>query len=212
MSFVLNVEWTVRRAGSPSLMRPCGRCGQPRPFRSTGKFRLNANGSRLDAWLIHACGVCGKTWNRVIFERQPVGRVPGHVLDALHSNDAAYACSIDRSRSNSGGRPSKRCTGFLLTERRQSAFSDNTQAVQLVIKDPDRSGVRLDKILAQGLGVSRTDVSRLAALGIVEVQGNMPKALRRPVPTKLALTVRVHSQERDTDCLRSWLCGLQAGC
>lgn len=67
----------------------CG-CGGLRAFQSSGKIRLNANGRKLDAWLIYKCLTCEKTWNRPIFERQNVRDIDPVVLDALESNDPQW--------------------------------------------------------------------------------------------------------------------------
>ena len=48
----------------------CSRCRGIKPFRCSEKFRLNANGKRLDAWLIYRCASCDNTWNRPVLERR----------------------------------------------------------------------------------------------------------------------------------------------
>ena len=54
----------------PQPWLACSRCRDIRPFRCSEKFRLNANGKRLDAWLIYRCGSCDNTWNRPVLERR----------------------------------------------------------------------------------------------------------------------------------------------
>jgi hypothetical protein len=71
MCNALQVRWTI----IPAIAR------------SSQKIRLNANGRKLDAWLIYKCVMCDKTWNRPIFERVNVRDISPAVLEALQSND-----------------------------------------------------------------------------------------------------------------------------
>ncbi len=36
----------------------CGGCGKKQEFVNSGKFRVNANGNRVDVWLIYRCKKC----------------------------------------------------------------------------------------------------------------------------------------------------------
>ena len=42
------------------IIRRCGGCGKKMVFECAGKFRVNANGRRLDVWLIYRCQRCGR--------------------------------------------------------------------------------------------------------------------------------------------------------
>ena len=87
MCNALQVHWTVVPKFAPQPWIVCSGCGSLRAFQSSNKIRLNANGRKLDAWLIYKCTVCDKTWNRPIFERRNVRDIDSVVLDALQSND-----------------------------------------------------------------------------------------------------------------------------
>ena len=87
MCDTFRVRWTIIPQIAPQPWIACSGCGGLRAFQSSGKIRLNANGRRLDAWLIYKCLACEKTWNRPIFERQTVRDISPAVLDALQSND-----------------------------------------------------------------------------------------------------------------------------
>ena len=73
-----------------------GKSTSERPFVSSGKFRMNANGRRLDVWLIYKCPACGTTWNMEVVARTPVSELSPGRLRAYESNDPAaaraYAC------------------------------------------------------------------------------------------------------------------------
>lgn len=68
--------WKVRPVKPPAVRRQCPGCGTAKSiYESTGKFRVNANGSRLDVWLIYRCVRCKKSWNMEILERMETGRL-----------------------------------------------------------------------------------------------------------------------------------------
>src|SRR5262245_61978843 len=87
MSNVIRVAWTITPKTTPQPWSNCNRCGGPRPFRCSGKFRLNANCKRLDAWLIYKCTSCDETWNRPVIERRAIRDFEPAMLAALEAND-----------------------------------------------------------------------------------------------------------------------------
>src|SRR5271166_2979487 len=87
MCLTLRVRWTIVPQAAPQPWIVCRNCGGLKAFRCSGKIRLNANGRKLDAWLIYKCTTCENTWNRPIFERRSIRDVSPAVLEALQSND-----------------------------------------------------------------------------------------------------------------------------
>ena len=87
------------------LVKHCPRCRGTRPFRCTGRFRVNASGRLLDVWLLFECAGCGDTARLPVLERVPVSRVPRARLDAFTANDAALALAVasDRTLLRRGG-------------------------------------------------------------------------------------------------------------
>src|SRR5262249_52293265 len=89
MSDALRVQWTIIPRIAPQPWLTCSRCSGARRFRSSGKIRVNANGKRVDAWLIYKCTGCDSTWNRPILERRPVAMIESGFLAALSTSEAA---------------------------------------------------------------------------------------------------------------------------
>src|SRR5262245_31300010 len=83
---VVHVRWILSPKTPPRPWLACSRCGGERPFQASGKIRLNANGRRLDAWLIYRCAACDSTWNRPLFERRNVADFDRVTLAALETN------------------------------------------------------------------------------------------------------------------------------
>ncbi|MEM9634922.1 MAG: DUF1062 domain-containing protein [Pseudomonadota bacterium] len=190
MSSFLNVVWTISSSTTPSIIRPCGRCGVVRPFTSTGKFRLNANGSRLDAWLIYRCLHCGKRWNRTVFERKPVSSIPKEQLVALQENDTRFAAELVRLSSHSAVTTCSENELQIATETRAPyPHLVDGKGFKLTIRNPSGCRVRLDQVLAKGLGLSRKDIVDLFKAGAISVVSGGRKALKRPVPESIELSL-----------------------
>ncbi len=166
MPGTLCITWTITSSVSapPMPILPCARCGAQRAFTSSGRFRLNANGKRLDAWLIYRCTVCDQTWNRTVFERRTRNVVDPTLLEALQGNDAALAretafdmTSIKRWASGGGD------TAISVVKDVSSSQMADADLLQITIRMPSpMRGIRCDKVLALGLGLSRSAIGKLA--------------------------------------------------
>ena len=188
MSSLLHAEWTVLSTEPPHIKRPCGRCGRPRAFASTGNFRLNANGNRLDAWLIYRCLSCRKRWNRPFFERRPLQCVSQEILASLQDNDEALARQVAlKPLEDSGCALHEPSRTYTLKKRVLCGDSACSAALRLTIFNPGGCRVRLDRVLADGLGVSRRAVHDLADKDVFQISKGTRKALKRPIKAKTVL-------------------------
>ncbi len=61
---------------SIKILYKCSGCGKKMHFVNTGRFRVNANGNKVDIWLIYRCAKCKNSLNLTIYER----RKPNHIL------------------------------------------------------------------------------------------------------------------------------------
>ena len=82
----------------------CGGCGKKQEFLNSGKFRVNANGNRVDVWLIYRCRKCKHSWNLTIYERTSPSKIPTELFEAFQTNDTetamAYGKNIDFLKKN----------------------------------------------------------------------------------------------------------------
>lgn len=198
MSSHIHIEWTVLTAETPHLLRPCGRCGSIRSFASTGKFRLNANGNRLDSWLIYRCLACGRRWNRAILHRRPINSVSQTLLLSLQENDTALARKMALAPPDkSDGEIIGRNREFTLEKRLLTPNGSEYDASRLTILNPSRNSVRLDKLLAAGLTLSRSMVHCLVAKGAITLACGSCKGLKR----KLGQRVEVRCPLLAPECV-----------
>lgn len=69
----------------------CGRCGKKQEFINSGKFRVNANGNRIDVWLIYRCKKCKHSWNLTIYERKNPAKIAPEEYELFLTNDDELA-------------------------------------------------------------------------------------------------------------------------
>lgn len=183
MSETLCVKWTITTNEYPQPLLSCRRCGDVRPYRTSGKIRVNANGKRIDAWLIYRCTTCDGTWNRPILERQLVGSIEPELLSKLMANDAEL---VERIASDAADlrrhaphlkEAATVCTAKVVL----SGNAARAGALRIVLDVPRPVSLRLDRLLAEELNLSRSRIDALAReelLGVAEAKTT--RALRRP--------------------------------
>ena len=175
------LPWVVRRTRLPLLSVRCVDCRSESATTGVGRFRVNANGKRLDVWLLVRCVLCDRTSKLTVRERAPVRSFDPAELDGYHASDPELVAST------------------LLDPRftrRNSVTLDWTGAwrldippawpgaalppvkVEVVFEDP--VPVRPERLIAHGLGLSRQQVLR-------RVKCDSP--LRRPTITGFTFTV-----------------------
>ncbi|MCP4867809.1 MAG: DUF1062 domain-containing protein [Proteobacteria bacterium] len=163
------VCWVVAQDAPPAVRRRCPRCDCVRPFASTEKSRVNGNGRKLDVWLIYACPVCSATWSLDVHRRVSPASL-GDRLVRFERNDPELAWEVARSPRLPSGAEFEPAPFTLIADPIDGART-------LIVDCPWGPGPRLDRVLAQGFGVSRAQVAKAAAAGRL---GVCRKQLRRP--------------------------------
>lgn len=163
------VTWRVLPLRTPHVLRGCPRCNGQRPFASSDRFRVNASGRKLDVWLIYRCVECDFTWNLTVLERATPESIGAARLAAFHRNDTALAwsCAFDAALLRRAGARSEPATPVRVE---RGALPEGPAALRFTLPLPVQ--IRLDRLLAQELGVARSRLSELVEEG---------RALRRPV-------------------------------
>ncbi|MFT4181919.1 MAG: DUF1062 domain-containing protein [Rhizobium sp.] len=195
MCTFLRVRWTVTPRIAPQPWIACSGCGGFKPFSSSGKIRLNANGRKLDAWLIYKCSACDKTWNRTLFERQTVRSLAPAVLEALQTNDIgwirAQEFDLDALR-----RKAQRVDEFtdLNIGKQVLERSDGcgTLDIELAVTFP--VSTRLDRLLASELGISRSRLHALHDEAKLQVHPDRAGILKRRVRDGMRIVLNLAGQ------------------
>jgi hypothetical protein len=190
MCNALRVRWTIIPKFAPRPWIVCSGCGSLRAFQSSNKIRLNANGRKLDAWLVYKCMVCDKTWNRPIFERRNVRDIDPAVLEALQANDPDWirgeTFNLEALR-----RRSQRIEEYPEFEIRKERLCDapDWQHLEIALSVPFPTSTRLDRLLASELGMSRPRLSVLHQSALLRTDPDRADILRRRIRTGIRVAV-----------------------
>lgn len=201
MSDILRVRWTITPKIAPQPWITCSGCGKLNAFRSSDKVRLNANGRKLDAWLIYKCLTCDKTWNRSIFERQNVREIDPRILEALHSNDPQWIWA-EAFNMQALRRKSQRVDVFpeydvAKTVVHEAAFF-KTIEIELQVALP--VNMRLDRLLATELKISRTRLQVLSDGGTIRMTSDENDVvMRRRIKTGVVISIKLEPSDQEID-------------
>ena len=198
MSDTLRVLWTLVPQRAPQPWLPCSRCDDARPFESSQSFRVNANGKRLDAWLIYNCAACGNTWNRPLLKRQPVRSIDPELLAGLRANDPKLATCLAFDVGDLRPRLGRIEEFPDVLVRKEVLFQGGKEPQRLeitfVLAAP--VGLRLDRMLAAELGLTRNRLQSLKEEGLFAVSTRGNRWLRKAPQDGLRLTIDL-SKEND---------------
>lgn len=198
MSDTLRVRWTITPKIAPQPWIVCSGCGKLKAFQSSGKVRLNANGRKLDAWLIYKCLTCDKTWNRPIFERQNVREIDPKILEALQSNDPQWiwteAFDIQALR-----RKSQRVDEFSECEVAKGIArgTASSKAIEIELRVALPVSIRLDRLLATELQMSRASLQTLCDRGVIRIEPDENSILRRRIKTGVVISINPGELDRE---------------
>jgi hypothetical protein len=187
MSDVLRVQWTIIPATAPEPWLNCNRCRGTTRFRTSGKIRVNANGKRLDAWLIYRCTSCDNTWKRPILERRHVSTIDPHLLTSLQANDP----DLSRRLAFEKVRHTLKMEHFDDATVRKEVVSESARPacrLEIVCVVPETTGLRVDRLLATELRLSRSRIQSMQSAGHLAAS---PKGLRRPLRNGLHVRIEL---------------------
>ncbi len=178
----LSVTWRVTPLQPPLVRRHCSRCSREMPFACSMKFRTNAQKKRIDVWLIYRCSACDEVWNLPILERVGVGEIAPDAFDAVARNDPALARrhAFDRTRLMRHG-TIEELPGVSIRKSHEEGCALKAGAITIALALALPCGLRLDRLLTSGLGVSRAQLGRLLDSGALCLSPAARKALRGPI-------------------------------
>ncbi|GAA3124289.1 DUF1062 domain-containing protein [Streptomyces rectiviolaceus] len=159
-------SWVVMPTCLPAVLRRCHACASER-FRTSGKFRVNANHKLIDAWLLALCTTCGETSKLTVLERMNVRSVRPELLDRLHDNDPALAAEL--LQDPVVRRRNRIAIDWDNAWRLDTGGSDHldSEVIDVSVRFAARIPVRPVRLIADGCGLSRAEVERLVTEGRV---------------------------------------------
>lgn len=170
MSYLKKIEYEIVPKECFKVIRNCSGCGTKTRYINTKRFRVNANGNKLDVWLIYQCEKCKHTFNLTICERQKASSVPKEEYSRFLSNDEELADEYGRSFPFFKRNKAEVDTGeveYEFVKLRETSDGEavmgdaSRQQVFIDIHNPYGMKLRPEKQVAEVLGISRSNVSKL---------------------------------------------------
>lgn len=96
MSYVRKIEYRIEPEESFKIIGNCTGCGCKSLFQNTNHFRVNANGNKVDVWLIYQCVKCKHTSNLTIYERCRPDTLERKEYESYLSNSYALKVRTDK--------------------------------------------------------------------------------------------------------------------
>jgi len=179
-------RWRIRPLELPRPWRYCASCATARTFVCSERFRVNANKKSLDVWLNYRCESCENVWKLPLFERRTVNELGAMFAEfARHDRELVWKYAFDLARL----RPHviKVDTDVRIAVERTALACDVQSPEHCCIHFdvPFPCDVRLDRLLAAELGISRSSLGR-------SVSPEHRDALRKRVRDGQAVDLTVH--------------------
>lgn len=181
MCYWNKTEYRIIPTSSYQILRGCPGCGCRTAYVSTGNFRVNANGRRIDIWLVYQCGKCRHTYNLAIYERVRPEDIPGEEYGRFLENDGETALRYGTDKSVFARNRAEidwECAAYeimpIKEERELTGGQEDSRqkpggGSTLVIDNPFELKIRTDKAVAQIAHLSRSRVRQLVKDGMLEI-------------------------------------------
>ncbi len=181
MSYLRKIEYEIVLKDSFWIIRNCPKCGTKTHYINTKKFRVNANGNRLDIWLIYHCVECRHTFNLAIYERKKVSSIAKEEYQCFLDNDKQlaemYGKNVQLFRSNKADIDFDRLHYGLVKLYETIESSIWGEQILITVKNPCQIKIRSEKLPAMVLGLSRNQVKSLLEKGEIELKTDLPQCI-----------------------------------
>lgn len=173
MSYLKKSQWELIPENLPIVKRSCPKCNEKTNYINSEKFRINANKNSIDIWLIYKCEKCKSTWNMTIFERIKPCSISKHEYNKFLSNDRELAREYAFNSSIYSKNKAEAILehiNYRLVQRKLEAYyiKENELVIELFCKYPIE--LRVDKLLSDILGISRSKVKGMHKKGVVFIK------------------------------------------
>lgn len=180
MSYLKKIEYEIVLKESFGVTRNCPKCGRKTYFKNTKKFRINANGNKLDIWLIYQCEECKHTLNLAIYERKKVSSITKEEYQRFLDNDEQFAemhgKNVPLFRKNNAAIDFEKVDYDLVKLHETTEYSgDFEDQIEITINNPYQLKIRPEKQIAEIMGLSRNQVKSLLEKGELELKTELPQ-------------------------------------
>lgn len=181
MSYLRKIEYKIVLEDSFRVIRNCPKCGKKTPYQNTKKFRVNANGNKLDIWLIYQCAECKHTLNLAIYERRKASSIPKEEYQCFLDNDEQLAETYGKNmrlfQANKADIDFDKLHYGLVKLHETIESSEIGEQIIITVKNPYQIKIHPEKQIAMVLGLSRNQVKSLLEKGDIELKMELPQSI-----------------------------------
>lgn len=181
MSYVKKIEYKIFLKDSLSVIRNCPKCNGKTHFINTKKFRVNANGNKIDVWLIYQCKACNYALNLTIYERQKISSIPKEEYKCFLNNDARlaemYGKNIQMFLKNRVIVDYELLNYEFIMLNGITEHTISEDKIILTVHNPYMLKIRPEKQISEILGLSRNRVKELISQKKVCLDTSMPQVI-----------------------------------
>lgn len=166
----LLIHWTIKPKELPSILKNCSKCKAKKEFKNSGKFRVNANGSQLDIWLIFRCESCETTYNLTVLERIEAGRVDKEEYKGFLSNSNHLAAKYGNDKDLFGKNKAEMIQNgidYEVITRDTTIVCSKEGITEVEIRIPAGFDLRVDALLVRQFSISRSAAKKWCETGCV---------------------------------------------
>jgi len=139
---------------------------------NTNCFRVNANGNKIDVWLIYQCEKCKHTYNMSIYERKKLSGIQPEIYKSFLDNDTELALKFGTDKQ------------FFANNRAEIDWSSIEYNLHVIpggsseefdcieIYNPYKIKIRTDKVVADLLHLTRNKIKMLLKNDVIEFSQN----------------------------------------
>ena len=181
MSYLKKIEYEIILKDSFLVIRNCPKCGRKTHYINTNKFRINANGNKLDIWLIYQCAECKHTLNLAIYERKKVSSITKEEYQRFLDNDEQLAKifgkNIQLFQRNKADVDFDELNYDFVKLHETIENSGFGEQILITINNPYMLKIRPEKQIALVLGLSRSQVKSLLGKGEIKIKTEQPQGI-----------------------------------
>ncbi|MBP3602603.1 MAG: DUF1062 domain-containing protein [Lachnospiraceae bacterium] len=175
MSYLKKIEYKIMPRKSFRVIRNCSGCGKKTHFINTERFRVNANGNKIDVWLIYQCENCKHTCNLTVYERQKPSSIPKEEYQAFLRNDeemaAAYGMNMQFFKKNKAEVDAAEAEyDFIRLSECEDGNNENSDRILVQIHNPYNLKLRPERQIAEVLGISGSRVKKFMEQEQIEIE------------------------------------------
>lgn len=173
MSYIEEYLWDITPKTTPVVRKNCPKCNEKTNYINSKKFRVNANKSNIDIWLIYQCEKCKASWNMEIYERANTGSInPNKYNEFMQNNEELaeqYVFNIDIHNKNKVDLRIKDVEYEVKKIKlHEEEASKNEISIKIECNYP--CGIRIDKLLSDNLSISRKNVKEMYESGKIFIE------------------------------------------